>query len=182
MPLIVDASVAVAWFVRNQATSYTNRIRREARKERLHVPAVWPLEFANALRPLERRELLSEQQVDILEAPRRAAILILLFNSPASKAIERRFRVSDPRRLVTRSEFAVMRATRRSIARAYRFRKRCTFGQRVQTGSDPLLPLSKTRLRRRSAYRPTRFRYALSNSFRESSKWTKSFGAGTPAR
>jgi predicted nucleic acid-binding protein len=63
VPLIVDASVTVAWFVRNQATAYTDRIRRLARSERLHVPAVWPLEFANALWQLERRKLLSDRQV-----------------------------------------------------------------------------------------------------------------------
>jgi len=66
VPLIVDASVAVAWFVRNQSTTYTDRIRRQARKERLHVPAVWPLEFANALWQLQRRKLLSGRQVDTI--------------------------------------------------------------------------------------------------------------------
>ncbi|MEX1993636.1 MAG: type II toxin-antitoxin system VapC family toxin [Steroidobacteraceae bacterium] len=66
MPLIVDASVAVAWFVRNQATGYTDRVRRQARGERLHVPAVWPLEFANALWQLQRRKLLADRQVDTI--------------------------------------------------------------------------------------------------------------------
>ncbi|MDA8108506.1 MAG: type II toxin-antitoxin system VapC family toxin [Betaproteobacteria bacterium] len=66
MPLIVDASVALAWFVRTQATGYTDRIRRHARRERLHVPGVWPLEFTNALRQLERRKLLTAQQVDTI--------------------------------------------------------------------------------------------------------------------
>lgn len=66
MPLIVDASVTVAWFVRNQASSYTDRIRRRARRERLHVPAVWPLEFVNALWQLQRRSLLSGGQVDTI--------------------------------------------------------------------------------------------------------------------
>lgn len=66
MPLIVDASVTLAWFVRNQASGYTDRIRRRARGERLHVPAIWPLELANALRQLERRKLLSERQVDTI--------------------------------------------------------------------------------------------------------------------
>ena len=66
MPLIVDASVAVAWFVRNQATGYTDRLRRQARAERLHVPAVWPLEFANALWQLQRRKLLSDRQADTI--------------------------------------------------------------------------------------------------------------------
>lgn len=66
MPLVVDASVVVAWFVRNQSSAYTDRIRRQARNQRLHVPAVWPLEFANALRQLERRRLLSGAQVDTI--------------------------------------------------------------------------------------------------------------------
>jgi predicted nucleic acid-binding protein len=66
VPLIVDASVAVAWFVRNQASGYTDRIRRQARGRRLHVPAVWPLEFTNALRQLERRKLLSDRQVNTI--------------------------------------------------------------------------------------------------------------------
>lgn len=66
MPLVVDASVAVAWFARNQATDYTDRIRRLARGERLHVPAVWPLELTNALRQLERRKLLSDRQVNTI--------------------------------------------------------------------------------------------------------------------
>lgn len=66
MPLIVDASVTVAWFVRNQASGYTDRIRRRARREQLHVPAVWPLEFVNALWQLQRRKLLSGRQVDTI--------------------------------------------------------------------------------------------------------------------
>ena len=66
MPLIVDASVVVAWFARNQASDYTDRIRRQARNQRLHVPAVWPLEFANALWQLQRRKLLSDVQVDTI--------------------------------------------------------------------------------------------------------------------
>jgi predicted nucleic acid-binding protein len=66
VPLIVDASVALAWFVRTQASGYTDRIRRQARRERLHVPGIWPLEFTNGLRQLERRKLLSERQVNTI--------------------------------------------------------------------------------------------------------------------
>jgi hypothetical protein len=49
MPLVVDASVVGRLFVRNQARAYTDRIRRQARSQRLYVPVVWPLEFSNAL-------------------------------------------------------------------------------------------------------------------------------------
>lgn len=66
MPLVVDASVVIAWFVRNQASAYTDRIRRRARSQRLWVPAVWPLEFSNALWQLQRRELLTVAQVDTI--------------------------------------------------------------------------------------------------------------------
>ena len=66
MPLIVDASIAVAWFVRSQASAYTDRVRRQTRSDRIHVPCVWPLEFSNALWQLERRKLLSRRQVDTI--------------------------------------------------------------------------------------------------------------------
>ena len=55
MAFVLDASVAVSWFVRKQATVYTDRVRSMARREPLHVPAVWTLEVANALLALERR-------------------------------------------------------------------------------------------------------------------------------
>ena len=87
MPLIVDASVAVAWFVRNQATAYTDRIRRQARGERLHVPAVWPLEFSNALRQLERRKLLSERQVNTIIDLVEPLDIVVHKDTPASRRL-----------------------------------------------------------------------------------------------
>ena len=61
MALVLDASVAISWFVRKQATVYTDRIRSMARREPLHVPALWRLEVANALLMLERRGHISEK-------------------------------------------------------------------------------------------------------------------------
>ena len=60
MAFVLDASVAVAWFVRKQATAYTDRVRAMAKREPLHVPSVWPLEVANALLVLQRRGNISE--------------------------------------------------------------------------------------------------------------------------
>lgn len=65
-PLVVDASVVVAWFVRDQASAYTDRVRRQARHQRLPVPAIWPLEFSNARWQLQRRKLISASQVDTI--------------------------------------------------------------------------------------------------------------------
>jgi len=67
---VLDASVAVAWFVRKQATAYTDRVRSLAKREPLHVPAVWALEVANALLALQRRGNISD------EAGRTAADLL----------------------------------------------------------------------------------------------------------
>jgi len=57
---VLDASLAVAWFVRKQATAYTDRVRARAKREPLHVPAVWPIEVSNALLVLQRRGNISE--------------------------------------------------------------------------------------------------------------------------
>ena len=61
MAFVLDASVAVAWFVRKQATAYTDRVRAMAKREPLHVPAVWVLEVSNALLVLQRRGNISDE-------------------------------------------------------------------------------------------------------------------------
>lgn len=61
MAFVLDASVAVAWFVRKRATTYTDRVRSMAKREPLHVPALWKLEVANALLALQRRGNISEK-------------------------------------------------------------------------------------------------------------------------
>ena len=87
MALIVDASVTLPWFARNQASVYTDRIRRQARSERLHVPAIWPLEFANALRQLERRRLLSQRQVDTIVDLVEPLDIVVHHNTPAARRL-----------------------------------------------------------------------------------------------
>jgi predicted nucleic acid-binding protein len=61
---VLDASVAIAWFVRRQATAYTGRVRSMARREQLHVPSVWALEVANALLVLQQRGNISEKAAE----------------------------------------------------------------------------------------------------------------------
>jgi len=57
---VLDASVAIAWVVANQATPYTRRIRLRAKREPYHVPAIFSAEVANVLVVLERRGILTE--------------------------------------------------------------------------------------------------------------------------
>ena len=64
MAFVLDASVAIAWFVGKQATAYTNRLRLKAKREPLHVPALWRLEVVNAVWALQRRGQISERAAD----------------------------------------------------------------------------------------------------------------------
>jgi len=65
---VADNSVIVAWFVPSQATELTRKAWRLARKEQVHVPALWQSEFANVLVGMERRGLLAGHQVDAIVA------------------------------------------------------------------------------------------------------------------
>ena len=97
MAFVVDASVAIAWFVKGQATEYTNTLLRRAVRERLHVPALWHAEFSNALLALTHRRKLDPgrlgaifDQIDELE-------LVTDGESPAARALadlSRRFSLS----------------------------------------------------------------------------------------
>ncbi len=60
MAFVLDASVAIAWVVPSQATTYTRRIRLRAKREPYHVPAIFAAEVTNVLVVLERRGILNE--------------------------------------------------------------------------------------------------------------------------
>ena len=62
MALVADNSVVLAWFIGSQSTSYSEKALGRAARETIHVPQVWPLEFGNALRQLERRRKLKPEE------------------------------------------------------------------------------------------------------------------------
>lgn len=64
MAFVADNSLSVAWCIGTQATTYSRGLLNRAARERVHVPGVWPFEFANALWSLERRGSLRAHQVD----------------------------------------------------------------------------------------------------------------------
>lgn len=49
MALVLDASVTLAWLIEGEATPYSTAVLGRLRDEGALVPAVWPLEVANAL-------------------------------------------------------------------------------------------------------------------------------------
>ena len=55
-PFVADASVAIAWVHPAQATAATQALLQSIRGgTAIHVPALWPLEVANALLVLTSR-------------------------------------------------------------------------------------------------------------------------------
>ena len=68
MAFVVDNSIVVAWLIESQATPYTRRLSVRAKREALHAPSVWPLEFVNTLWAMQKRRLLRPGQADALVA------------------------------------------------------------------------------------------------------------------
>ncbi len=57
---VLDNSVVMAWGLREERTDEAHRIMRMLGQAKALVPAVWPLEFANAMLVAERRKRLSD--------------------------------------------------------------------------------------------------------------------------
>ena len=53
--LVLDCSVAVAWYLEGEGTDFTDGLLHAIPKLEIWVPALWMLEFSNALFSAERR-------------------------------------------------------------------------------------------------------------------------------
>ena len=68
MAFVADNSVVLAWFVDTQADDYTSAMLLRSIRETVHVPALWPAEFANVILSLmHRRSLKPAQMPKILD-------------------------------------------------------------------------------------------------------------------
>lgn len=63
MPLVVDASVALAWCFSDETSPTADQAAAALRGSGAVAPPVWPLEVGNALIAAERRQRLSEAGV-----------------------------------------------------------------------------------------------------------------------
>ena len=70
MPFVLDASVALSWCFEDEVTVDSEGILDRFESDHALVPAIWPLEVANALLTVERR-----QRLQVAEATRFAALL-----------------------------------------------------------------------------------------------------------
>ena len=57
---ILDCSVTMAWYFKDETNAYANAVRRALSGARAVVPALWPLEVANILVLGERRRRSTE--------------------------------------------------------------------------------------------------------------------------
>jgi predicted nucleic acid-binding protein len=77
MAFVADNSVVLAWFVKSQASAYSERLLGRVAREPVHVPSIWSFEFANALRQLERRrKIKAETTASILDTADSLGLLI----------------------------------------------------------------------------------------------------------
>ena len=62
MPIVIDASVTMAWCFDDKATPMTDGVLDRLRDQEAFVPALWQLEVANVLLIAERRGRITEAQ------------------------------------------------------------------------------------------------------------------------
>jgi len=68
--IVLDASVALAWCFPDEGSDYADEVLTAVAGQTITVPAIWPLEIANAVLVGERR-----RRVKALEISRFAALL-----------------------------------------------------------------------------------------------------------
>lgn len=72
MAFVADASIALAWYFKDEATEKTEILREKLQSEELYVPSHWPLEVTNALLAAQRRGRVSSDELRHLIADLRA--------------------------------------------------------------------------------------------------------------
>ena len=77
MALVLDSSVCLAWFFPDERTSFTDTALDVAANEECWVPALWRLEFPNALLVAERRRRLTRaERLQMLDEASRLSLRV----------------------------------------------------------------------------------------------------------
>lgn len=66
MSFVADASITLAWYLRDENSEVANRVRPRLLHEGICVPAHWALEVSNALLAAVRRERMTLQELRAL--------------------------------------------------------------------------------------------------------------------
>jgi predicted nucleic acid-binding protein len=68
MAAVLDASVTLPWFLQDERTAFTDSVFAALGQDEFWVPAVWRLEFPNALLAAERKRRIDRQtRIEALE-------------------------------------------------------------------------------------------------------------------
>ena len=68
MAAVLDASVTLPWFLQDERTAFTDSVFAALGEDEFWVPAVWRLEFPNALLAAERKRRIDRQtRIEALE-------------------------------------------------------------------------------------------------------------------
>jgi len=77
MALVLDCSIALAWFFADEKTAFTEAALDLVALEECWVPAVWRLEFPNALLIAERRRRLTrDERLQVLDEATRLGLRV----------------------------------------------------------------------------------------------------------
>ena len=77
MALVLDCSIALSWFFPDEKTAFTEAALDLVALEECWVPAVWRLEFPNALLVAERRRRLTrDERVQVLDEATRLRLRV----------------------------------------------------------------------------------------------------------
>jgi predicted nucleic acid-binding protein len=63
MPMVVDASIALAWCFEDETSPSAEEVLAMLPDDEAVAPSIWPLEIANALRSAERRGRIDEADI-----------------------------------------------------------------------------------------------------------------------
>jgi predicted nucleic acid-binding protein len=63
MPIVIDASVTMAWCFDDESTEATDAVLDRLRQDQALVPSLWQLDVTNVLLVAERRSRIAESQV-----------------------------------------------------------------------------------------------------------------------
>jgi predicted nucleic acid-binding protein len=80
MAFVLDASIALAWFLPDETSTSAQTVLARIAEEDVCAPAIWPLEIASALLTAERRKRISA--VERLELLKQLTALPVLLDQP----------------------------------------------------------------------------------------------------
>ena len=85
MPLVVDASVALAWALPDESSAYADAVLSAVERDGLRVPELWAREIANGLAVAYRRQRITPaDEAAFLKARSRLRIDVEVASSPVT--------------------------------------------------------------------------------------------------